>query len=87
MDTQESKSVQRQLTGKVISNKMDKTVVVEVERRVLHPKYRKFVRTSSKYHAHDEENVCEMNDEVIIRASRPLSRKKRWIVVERQSNQ
>ena len=87
MDAQESKSVQRELTGKVVSNKMDKTVVVEVERRVLHPKYKKFVRTSSKYHAHDEENACEMNDIVIIRSSRPLSRKKRWVVIERQNNQ
>ena len=87
MDAQESKSVQRHLTGKVISNKMDKTVVVEVERRVLHPKYKKFVRTSSKYHAHDEDNACQMNDEVVIRASRPLSRKKRWVVVERHANQ
>ena len=87
MDAQESKSVQRELMGKVISNKMDKTVVVEVERRVLHPKYKKFVRTSSKYHAHDEENACEMNDSVIIRESRPLSRKKRWVVVERQNIQ
>ena len=87
MDAQESKSVQRELAGKVISNKMDKTVVVEVERRVLHPKYKKFVRTSSKYHAHDEQNACEINDAVIIRESRPLSRKKRWVVVERQNNQ
>ena len=86
MDTQENKSVQRELTGKVISNKMDKTVVVEVERRVLHPKYKKFVRTSSKYHAHDEQNACEMNEEVTIRESRPLSRKKRWVVVARPSN-
>ena len=87
MDAQETKTVRRELTGKVISNKMDKTVVVEVERRVLHPKYRKFVRTCSKYHAHDADNACEINDEVVIRESRPLSRLKRWVVVECRSKQ
>ena len=87
MDAQQAKTTRRELVGKVISNKMDKTVVVEVERRVLHPKYKKFVRQCSKYHAHDEENSCQMNDEVVIRESRPLSRKKRWIVVESRSKQ
>jgi small subunit ribosomal protein S17 len=86
MEAQKS-TQKRELVGKVISNKMDKTVVVEVERRVLHPKYRKFVRKSSKYHAHDEENACQINDEVVIREHRPLSRKKRWIVVECRSAQ
>ena len=71
----------RELVGKVISDKMNKTVVVEVERRVLHPKYRKFVKQRSKYHAHDEDNTYQNNDEVVIREHRPLSKKKRWIVV------
>ena len=83
MDTQESKSRRRELSGKVVSNKSNKTVVVEVERRVLHPKYKKFVRKSTKYHAHDENNSCGINDVVVIRESRPLSKLKRWVVVER----
>ena len=85
MDTQESKTRRRELSGKVVSNKSNKTVVVEVERRVLHPKYKKFVRKSAKYHAHDEDNSCGINDVVVIRESRPLSKLKRWVVVERRS--
>jgi small subunit ribosomal protein S17 len=85
MDAQ--KANRRELTGKVVSDKMNKTVVVQVERRVLHSKYKKYVRLHSKYHAHDEENVCNVNDEVTIRESRPLSRKKRWVVVDRKSKQ
>ena len=85
MDTQENKSRRRELSGKVVSNKSNKTVVVEVERRVLHPKYKKFVRKSTKYHAHDEENTCQLNDVVVIRESRPLSKLKRWVVVERRA--
>lgn len=77
----------RELSGKVVSDKMNKTVVVQVERRVLHPKYKKFVRLHAKYHAHDEDNECQINDEVTIRESRPLSRKKRWVVIARKSNQ
>jgi small subunit ribosomal protein S17 len=86
METQEIKTGRRELVGKVISNKMTKTVVVEVERRVLHAKYKKFMRKSSKYHAHDEENSCQINDEVVIRESRPISKLKRWVVVERRSS-
>jgi small subunit ribosomal protein S17 len=81
METNQS-SHKRELVGKVISNKMDKTVVVQVERKVLHPKYRKFVKKTAKHHAHDEDNTCQINDEVVIRESRPLSRKKRWVVVD-----
>jgi small subunit ribosomal protein S17 len=83
MDTQDSKTSRRELSGKVVSNKSNKTVVVEVERRVLHPKYKKFVRKSTKYHAHDENNTCQLNDVVVIRESRPLSKLKRWVIVER----
>ena len=75
----------RVLQGKVVSNKMDKTVVVEVERRVLHPKYKKFVRKCARYHAHDEKNECAMNELVSIQESRPLSKKKRWVVINRLS--
>ena len=85
MDTQDSKTSRRELSGKVVSNKSNKTVVVEVERRVLHPKYKKFVRKSTKYHAHDEDNTCQLNDVVVIRESRPLSKLKRWVVVERRA--
>ena len=85
MDTQDSKTSRRELSGKVVSNKSNKTVVVEVERRVLHPKYKKFVRKSTKYHAHDENNTCQLNDVVVIRESRPLSKLKRWVVVERRA--
>ena len=84
MDTQQQKSHKRELVGKVISSKMDKTVVVEVESRVLHPKYRKYVRRSQKYHAHDADNACQENDEVVIRESRPMSKLKRWTVIERR---
>jgi len=79
----------RQLAGRVISNKPvgGKTIVVEVERRVLHPKYKKIVKRRAKYHAHDEENICQINDEVVIQESRPLSKTKRWIVIEHTSAQ
>ena len=78
-------SLSRVLQGKVVSNKMDKTVVVEVERRVLHPKYKKFVRKRARYHAHDENNDCSMNETVMIQESRPLSKRKRWVVINRLS--
>ena len=71
-------------TGRVVSDKMDKTIVVEVERTYKHPTYRKYVRTSSRFKAHDEGNDCKLNDFVVIEESRPLSRTKRWVVVERR---
>lgn len=74
----------RVLVGRVVSDKMDKTVVVEVERRVLHAKYHKYVSRSQKYKAHDETNACKVGDVVVIRESRPLSRTKRWVVVEQR---
>lgn len=70
------------LTGTVVSNKMDKTVVVRVERTHRHPLYGKVVRTHKKYHAHDEQNACQEGDIVRIRESRPYSKRKRWVVVE-----
>lgn len=72
----------RRLVGIVTSDKMDKTVVVTVERRFRHPLYQKVIRTNKKYLAHDEENTCRMGDRVSIEESRPYSRRKRWIVQE-----
>lgn len=74
----------RVLTGRVVSDKMDKTVVVEVERRVLHAKYQKYVSRRRRFKAHDEDNVCRVDDIVLIQESRPLSRTKRWVVIERR---
>lgn len=68
--------------GLVVSDKMDKTVVVLVERRLQHPKYPRIVRRSSRVKAHDAENSCRIGDRVRIEESRPLSRDKRWIVTE-----
>jgi len=79
-NTQEAKR-QRTLVGKVVSNKMDKTVVVSVERRVKHPVYGKIVVRSAKYKAHDETNQCKEGDTVEITEGRPISRDKSWTVV------
>jgi small subunit ribosomal protein S17 len=70
----------RTLVGRVLSDKMDKTVVVKVERTHEHPLYHKVIRTPKKYKAHDEGNACHVGDLVVIRESRPLSREKRWVV-------
>ena len=74
-------SGRRELTGKVVSDKMNKTVVVEVQRRVKHPRYRKYVNRRKTYKAHDEENSFKVDDVVVIREHRPISRDKRWVVV------
>ena len=66
--------------GVVVSNRADKSVVVKVENLVLHPLYHRFVRTSSRFMAHDEENACNPGDRVLIEECRPLSRRKRWRV-------
>ncbi len=71
----------RILNGVVVSDKNDKTVVVEVERRYTHPLFKKTVRRSKKYHAHDEENTFKIGDRVSIEEGRPLSRSKRWVVL------
>jgi small subunit ribosomal protein S17 len=78
----EEAKLQRTLTGRVISNKADKTVTVLVERRVQHPLYGKFIRRSSKLHAHDENNECQEGDVVMIAQSRPVSRTKSWRLVK-----
>ena len=66
--------------GVVVSNSMDKTVVILVERRVLHKLYRKYVRRRAKYMAHDTNNQCQVGDRVLIEECRPLSKRKRWLV-------
>lgn len=66
--------------GVVVSDKMQKTVVVAVERLVRHPKYQKYLRRQSKFKAHDEQNQCGVGDRVLIAETRPLSRDKRWTV-------
>jgi small subunit ribosomal protein S17 len=70
------------MSGVVVSDKMDKTVIVRVERRFMHPIYKKTIRRSSKYAAHDEKNLCKVGDAVSIRECRPLSKSKRWEVVK-----
>ena len=76
----EKKSLTRTLVGRVVSNKMDKTVTVLIERRVKHPLYGKYIVKSNKYHAHDETNALNEGDIVEIAESRPLSRTKSWAV-------
>ncbi|NWF79481.1 MAG: 30S ribosomal protein S17 [Chloroflexi bacterium] len=71
-----------QKVGRVVSDKMDKTVVVAVDYLKPHPLYRKIIRRTSKFHAHDEENACKTGDVVRIEETRPLSRTKRWRVIE-----
>ena len=73
----------RVLTGRVTSDKMDKTVTVLVDRRIMHPLYKKFIRRSKKYAAHDEVNACRMGDTVRIIECPPISKRKTWTVVER----
>jgi len=75
----------RILQGVVVSDKMDKTIVVEVERRVQHPIYKKFIRRSKRYHAHDESNAIKVGQTVRIIESRPLSKTKRWVVITEQA--
>ena len=72
----------RVLQGVVVSDKADKTVTVLVERRVMHPVYKKFIKRSKKYHAHDENNDYQIGDVVRIEETRPLSKLKRWRVLE-----
>ena len=73
----------RVLSGQVTSDKMNKTVTVLVNRRVMHPLYKKFIRLSKKYAAHDEINGCKVGDTVRIEECRPISKRKTWIVIER----
>jgi small subunit ribosomal protein S17 len=72
----------RTLQGKVVSDKMDKTITVAVERRVKHPIYGKYITRTTKVHAHDEENQCKAGDSVLVRECRPLSKNKSWTLEE-----
>lgn len=76
------KKNRRLLQGTVVSNKMDKSIVVLVVRKIKHPVYGKFIKQSTKIHAHDESNICNEGDSVIIEESRPISKTKRWKLVE-----
>ena len=78
----EERNLRRTLIGTVASNKMDKTIVVKVETAVRHPIYKKIVKRTYKLTAHDEENVCQIGDKVKVMETRPLSKDKRWRLVE-----
>lgn len=81
-NTVETRNSRKVIIGKVLSNKMEKTIVVSVERKVMHPKYGKFIKMTSKFKAHDEKNECGINDIVKLMETRPLSKDKRWRLVE-----
>lgn len=76
------RNMRKERIGVVVSNKMDKTIVVSVSRKMRHPIYGKFVNRTSKYYAHDENNTCSIGDTVKIMETRPLSKSKRWRLVE-----
>ena len=78
----ETNTVERILTGKVVSNSRDKTIAVLVERKVRHPIYKKYIKRSTKVHAHDEKNECSLGDVVIVSESKPFSKTKNWALVE-----
>ncbi|MES2662716.1 MAG: 30S ribosomal protein S17 [Pseudomonadota bacterium] len=80
--TESAPKADRVKVGKVISNKMDKTVTVFIERQVKHPLYGKYIKRSTKLKAHDEENRCQMGDTVAIKECRPISKHKSWTVTE-----
>ncbi len=78
----ETQTKRRTLSGTVVSDKMDKTIVVVVERKLMHAKYKKFISRRKKYMAHDPENQCGIGDQVMIMEGRPQSRHKRWVLKE-----
>jgi len=78
----EQNKLTRTVTGRVISDKMNKTITVLVERKVPHPVYGKYVRRSTKLHAHDEQNECKQGDKVLIEECRPLAKTKAWRLVK-----
>jgi small subunit ribosomal protein S17 len=81
MTTEKTEANRRTLQGRVVSDKMNKTVTVEVQRLVKHPRYRKYVTRSKTYKAHDEANDFKVGDSVTIQECRPISRDKRWVVL------
>ncbi len=82
MSENATEKVARTVTGRVVSNKMDKTITVLLERKVKHPVYGKFIRRSTKIHAHDEQNVCKEGDVVVVEQCRPISKSKTWRLVK-----
>lgn len=78
----EERGIRKVLTGKVVSDKMDKTVVVSVETLVRHPLYQRTIRRTKKFKAHDEQNSCRVGDKVKMMETRPLSKEKRWRIIE-----
>ena len=78
----ETRKLRKVRVGKVVSDKMDKTIVVAIEDNVRHPKYGKIIKRTVKIHAHDENNVCGIGDKVAVMETRPLSNTKRWRLVE-----
>ena len=78
---EKKRGLRKELEGTVISNRMEKSVVVRVDRQVRHPLYQKIIQRSSKFMAHDEENKCRVGDRVVIRETRPISKNKCWRVV------
>lgn len=78
----DSRGRKREVTGKVISNKMDKTITVEIFRTVMHPRYKKYIKKTSVFKAHDEKNEANIGDKVRIYETRPLSKTKRWKLAE-----
>jgi len=74
----EREKLARTLVGKVVSNKMNQTIVVLIERKVKHPVYGKYIKRSTKLHAHDQDNSCQIGDTVLIKECRPLSKTKSW---------
>lgn len=80
----ELKSVagRRKIVGVVVKDRMDKSVVIEVEKFMKHPRYHKYLKTKKRYKAHDEENACKIGDKVLVVETRPLSKDKRWLVKE-----
>ena len=82
MDEKNNIKNKKQLIGEVVSSPMEKTAVIRVERRFPHPMYKKFIRKSKKYYAHDPENICNAGDIVRILESKPISKHKRWIILD-----
>jgi small subunit ribosomal protein S17 len=82
MEEKSIRSLRKERTGLVVSDKMDKTIVVKVDRRVKHPMYGKFVHKSTRLMAHDQKNECNIGDKVRLMETRPLSKKKCWRVIE-----
>lgn len=82
----DSEKLKRTLSGRVISNKMNKTVTVLIEKRLKHPLYGKFITRTKKYHVHDEENQSKIGDIVIIEESRPISKTKNWKISNKVNN-